>query len=376
MTLDTLTFSQQLINRASVTPSDGGCLALIEQALRPYGFKAEYVNQGVVKNLYLTQGVKGPLMVFLGHVDVVPPGPPEAWAHDPFTATVNEGYLYGRGSADMKTAIAAFVVAVQRVINSSNLLPFRLGLLLTSDEEGPGLDGIRHVMKVLQHRGEHIDYCLVGEPSSTKHLGDTLKIGRRGSLSFNLIIHGIQGHIAYPQFAHNPIHCFAPILQRLITTTWDQGYVDFEATTFQCSHIHAGVGATNIIPGELTLNANFRYAPSVTAEYLRHQVEHILNDAHLKYSIEWHHSGEPFISAPGPLRAAAIHAIETITGLIPNCSTDGGTSDGRFVAPTGTEVIELGVCNKTIHQIDECVKISDLDTLTAIYTELLTRLNA
>lgn len=369
-----LSLTTQLINCPSVTPDDGGSLKLIEDWLKPYGFRAEYLSVGDVKNLYLKRGHTQPLTVFLGHVDVVPAGNLAAWTHPPFTATVQDGYLFGRGSADMKSGIAAFIVALIRFINARPALTGSLGLLLTSDEEGPSIAGIRHVMHVLQARGEHIDYCLVGEPSSTEVVGDTIKIGRRGSLSATLTIKGKQGHIAYPQLADNPIHRFASVLQSLTTLQWDSGHPAFEATTCQFSHVHASSGASNVTPGDLQAMFNFRYAPSVTASALQARVTDLLQAQRLHYDVTWKHSGEPFITSQGALIRAAIAATQKVTGLTPVLSTGGGTSDGRFVAPTGTEVIELGCVNKTIHQIDECVKISDLDTLTDLYFELLCEL--
>lgn len=370
MALSVLELTQALINRPSVTPDDGGCLPLIEACLTPYGFQAEYFHQGRVKNVLLKRGRAKPFTVFLGHVDVVPPGPLEAWTFPPFQATIHQGYLYGRGSSDMKSAVAAFVVALQRYHSSHG----SIGLLLTSDEEGPSLDGIRHVMQVLTQRGEHIDYCLVGEPSSQQQLGDTIKIGRRGSLSATLTLHGQQGHVAYPHLADNPIHRSAGLIQYLAEQVWDTGHADFPATTCQITQIEAGTGANNVIPGELQLAFNFRYSPASSASYLQQHVEAKLHTLGMPYTITWHHSGLPFLCSDNPLRQATIAAVQKITGLTPHCSTDGGTSDGRFVAPTGTAVIEVGVSNKTIHQIDECVKIADLEPLSQIYLEILTQL--
>ena len=369
-----LNLTQQLINQASITPDDGGCLKIIEDALTPYGFCAEYFNKNHVKNLYLKRGTIRPLTVFVGHVDVVPTGPLEQWTSPPFCATEREGYLYGRGSADMKSGIAAFIVALQRFITENPDHPGSLALLITSDEEGPSIDGVRHVMEIFKERGEQIDYCLVGEPSSNETLGDTIKIGRRGSLSATLTVHGKQGHIAYPHLADNPIHRFAPLLQALTETTWDNGHPDFEATSCQFSNLHAGTGAANVIPGDLSAEFNFRYSPSVTAKALQQRVEALVQTFTPHYTIKWRHSGDAFLSPCGPLRLAAIKAIHTLTGLTPLCSTGGGTSDGRFIAPTGAEVIEVGVINKTIHQIDECVKIDDLNRLTTLYFELLKHL--
>lgn len=375
MSHDVFNLTQQLIDRASVTPDDGGCLSFIEQCLTPLGFSAEYLNRGSVKNLYLTYGTQGPLTVFLGHVDVVPTGPLAQWASPPFTATVRDGYVYGRGSADMKSAVAAFVVTLQRFVRRWPDVAGRVGLLLTSDEEGPSIDGVRHVMQVLQARGEHLDYCIVGEPSATLQLGDTIKVGRRGSLSARLTIHGTQGHIAYPQLADNPIHRAAPFLNALINTQWDQGLPPFSPTSCQISNIQAGTGATNVIPGQLIIDFNFRYSPAVTVAQLQQRVEQLLQDHALRHDLQWQHSGEAFLTQPGRLVAATLHAIAEVTQLTAHCSTDGGTSDGRFVAPTGTEVVEVGVVNKSIHQIDECVKISDLEPLCAIYLTILEQLH-
>lgn len=374
MSHDVFSLTQQLIDRASVTPDDGGCLQLIEDCLTPLGFSAEYLDCPPVKNLYLTYGQRGPLTVLLGHVDVVPTGPLAQWSSPPFVATVRDGYLYGRGSADMKSAVAAFVIALQRFVQQQSNFNGRIGLLLTSDEEGPSIGGIRHVVSVLQARGEHIDYCIVGEPSAQQQLGDTIKVGRRGSLSARLTIHGTQGHIAYPHLADNPIHRAAPFLKSLIDTQWDQGMAPFAATSCQISNIQAGTGATNIIPGQLLIDFNFRYSPAVTVAQLQQRVEQLLHEHSLRYDIAWQHSGEAFLTQPGRLLAAALHAVASVTQLTAECSTDGGTSDGRFVAPTGSEVVEVGVINKSIHQIDECVKISDLEPLCATYLKILEQL--
>lgn len=370
-----LSLTKQLIERASITPDDGNCLAYIARCFADTGASVEYFNQGAVKNLFIQYGGQGPLLLFLGHVDVVPPGPIHEWATPPFSAIEQDGFLYGRGSADMKSAVAAMVVALLRFIKQAQKpIPFRVGLLLTSDEEGPAQDGIKYVMQVLQNRGTKIDYCLVGEPSCEKILGDTIKIGRRGTLSGQLTIFGKQGHIAYPHLAINPIHESMPALCALMQTQWDEGNDDFQPTALQFSNIHSGSGVGNIIPGTLSASFNFRFALGVSAETLKNRFETILKNHQLHYEIEWTLGGLPFLTHTGLLLDVTQQSVQAVTHRTPTLSTHGGTSDGRFVALTGAEVIEFGLVNETIHQINECVKIDDIDLLTDIYTRILEKL--
>ena len=368
---ETLELARDLIARPSVTPEDAGCQQLLAERLRPLGFEIEPMPFGEVENLWARRGSEGPLFCFAGHTDVVPPGPLEAWESDPFTPEVRGGLLYGRGAADMKGSIAAMVTAVERFIASHPDHRGSIAWLITSDEEGPAVNGTVKVVETLERRKEKIDWCLVGEPSCSKRLGDTIKNGRRGSLNATLVVRGVQGHVAYPQLARNPIHEALPALSELAATEWDQGNAFFPPTTFQISNIHAGTGATNVIPGELEVIFNFRYSTETTHEALEERVEEVLQRHGLDYAIEWSLSGEPFLTSAGALVDAARQAVRETVGIETELSTSGGTSDGRFIAPTGAQVIELGPLNATIHKVNECVGVEDLDLLSKIYERML-----
>jgi succinyl-diaminopimelate desuccinylase len=368
---DTLELTRELISRASVSPTDGGCQGLIGERLRALGFAIEHLPFGNVENFWARRGTAAPVFCFAGHTDVVPPGPLEEWTSDPFLPSVRDGMLYGRGAADMKSGLAAMITACEEFIGRHPGHRGSIAFLITSDEEGPSVDGTRRVVEVLKGRGESIDYCLVGEPSSEEVLGDTLKIGRRGSLSGRLTVHGVQGHIAYPQFADNPIHALAPVLAELATRTWDAGNEHFQPTSFQMSNIAAGTGAPNVIPGELKARFNLRFSTEQTVETLQATVERIFREHGLRYSLEWFISGYPFLTVPGTLSQAASQAVLEELGLTPKLSTGGGTSDGRFIAPMGTQVIELGVVNSTIHKANECVNLEDIERLHRAYRRTL-----
>lgn len=367
----TLELAKKLIACASITPQDAGCQPLLAERLEALGFRGERLPFGEVDNIWLRRGQKPPLFVFAGHTDVVPPGPAEQWLSDPFTPELRDEMLYGRGAADMKGSLAAMVTASERFITAH---PDHLGsiaFLLTSDEEGRAVNGTVKVVETLEARGEKINYCLVGEPTSRERLGDMVKNGRRGSLSGRLLIRGTQGHVAYPHLADNPIHGLAPVLVTLCAKEWDRGNEDFPPTTFQVSNIHGGTGATNVIPGEVEVFFNFRYSTEVTHQQLQQQVEAILSQQNLNYELEWSLSGKPFRTAPGNLMTAVSQAIGDITGLETEFSTTGGTSDGRFIAPTGAQVVELGPVNATIHKVNECVAVADLERLSRIYYRVL-----
>nr|CAA6829022.1 MAG: N-succinyl-L,L-diaminopimelate desuccinylase (EC [uncultured Thiotrichaceae bacterium] len=370
----TLELTKDLVSRPSVTPDDQDCQNLLCDRLVPLGFKAEYINAGDVKNLWLRKGTEGPVLCFAGHTDVVPTGPLEAWDSHPFTPEIRDGLLYGRGTADMKGSIAAFVIACENFLETHSEHIGSIAFLITSDEEGPAINGTVKVIETLEARNEKIDWCLVGEPSSKDTLGDIIKNGRRGSLNAKLIVSGKQGHVAYPHLAENPIHKIAPALAELATTEWDQGNDFFPATTFQVSNLNSGTGVTNVIPGTAEALINFRFSTELTGQEIRQKTESILNSHKLNYEIEWKLSGQPFLTAAGELVAASICAIKAVTGLDTELSTSGGTSDGRFIAPTGAQVLELGPRNDTIHQINECVSVSDLNSLTTIYQKILEEL--
>lgn len=367
----TLELARELIRRPSVTPADEGCQALLAERLERLGFRCETLRFGEVTNLWARLGDEGPLLAFAGHTDVVPPGPEQRWTHPPFDAVVADGLLHGRGAADMKGSVAAFVTACERHLASGRRPAGSLALLITSDEEGPAVDGTRRVVETLEARGEHIDYCLVGEPSSGERVGDTVKVGRRGSLNGHLTVHGVQGHVAYPQHARNPIFELAPALAELAATCWDDGNERFPPTSFQVSNLNAGTGASNVIPGTAEVLFNFRFSTETTAERLRERVEAVLAGHGLTFDLEWSLSGEPFLTASGALVEAVRRAIEDETGLHTTLSTAGGTSDGRFIAPTGAQVVELGPVNATIHQVDERVRTADLDILSRIYQRVI-----
>src|SRR5579863_3892572 len=370
----TLELTQDLIARASVTPADEGCQELLAVRLLRAGFEVERLRYGNVDNLWARHGAAGPVLCFAGHTDVVPTGPLEEWRSDPFKPTVRDGLLYGRGAADMKSGLAAMVTASEAFVDAHPDHRGAVAFLITSDEEGPSVDGTKRVVETLRERGERIDWCIVGEPSSEHSIGDTIKIGRRGSLSGRLTVHGVQGHIAYPQFATNPVHRFAPALAELVIRVWDHGNEHFQPTSFQVSNLNAGTGAPNVIPGELRARFNLRYSPVQTVEGLQRTVEEILTRHGVRYTLEWYVSGEPFYTAPGALSNAASAAVKTITGAQPALSTGGGTSDGRFIAPMGAQVVEIGVVNASIHKINESVRIEDIDSLHAIYVSLLRNL--
>jgi len=371
----TLELAKQLIQLPSVTPEDCGCQQLIADRLARLGFEIESLPYEDVSNLWAVHGKDGPLFVFAGHTDVVPTGPVEKWSSDPFMPTETDGFLFGRGAADMKSSLAAMLIATERYL-AENSFNGRIGFLITSDEEGFGINGTRKVIENLQSRGTQIDYCVVGEPSSSDVLGDTIKIGRRGSLSGILKIVGIGGHVAYPQRASNPIHSGLPALTALTQEQWDQGNDSFPPSSFQISNIHAGMGANNLIPESMTVDFNIRFSTESNAETLKARVESILDEAQLSYDIDWHLSGEPFLTTETKLIEVVSNSVEAITGIVPEQSTAGGTSDGRFIAPTGAQVVEIGPCNTTIHKVDECVRIADLEPLTNIYQTILEKLGS
>jgi len=370
----TLALTRDLIACASVTPEDAGCQSLMMTRLQQAGFSVEPMRFGEVDNFWATRGASGPLLVFAGHTDVVPPGDTEQWESDPFVATEVESDLVGRGTADMKASLAAMVVACENFVSAHPDHTGRIGFLITSDEEGPAKDGTVRVMDALRDRGEQIDWCVVGEPSSTLELGDLVKNGRRGSLNARLVIHGKQGHIAYPHLADNPIHRAMPTLNALVAEPWDQGNDFFDPTSLQISTIRAGQGVTNVIPGSVEVLFNLRFSTEVTADEIRERCEAILDQGGLTYDIEWSLSGEPFLTEPGALLNAVTGSIEATTGRVPQVSTGGGTSDGRFIAPSGAQVVEVGHVNETIHQINERVKLADIPRLTKIYEGILERL--
>ncbi|MGE5130955.1 MAG: succinyl-diaminopimelate desuccinylase [Sphingomonadaceae bacterium] len=366
-----LELAKALITRRSVTPADGGCQALISQRLDAAGFACEHLRFGEVSNLWARRGSARPLVCFAGHTDVVPPGPLEQWHSDPFVPTLRDGKLYGRGAADMKSSIAAFVVAVEAFVKERPAHSGSLALLLTSDEEGPSIDGTARVIELLKQRGERLDYCIVGEPSSVERLGDMIKNGRRGSLSGRLTVRGTQAHIAYPHLGRNPIHLLAPALAELVATHWDEGDAFFPPTSWQVSNIHAGVGATNLIPGSLELDFNFRFSPTSPEAALRERFEAILRRHGLDFELRWSLSGNPFITPPGELVDAVSRAIRTNTGRTPELSTGGGTSDGRFIAAICPQVVELGPPNATIHKLNENIELEVLEQLPRIYLDSL-----
>src|SRR5580692_5799220 len=373
---NTLALTCDLMSRASVSPIDGGCQALMGERLAALGFRVEHLPFGNVDNFWARRGSGAPLFCFAGHTDVVPPGPLEEWHSDPFTPVIRDGVLYGRGAADMKSGLAAMLTACEEFIGRHPDHRGSIAFLITSDEEGPSIDGTKRVVELLRSRGEAIDWCLVGEPSSESVLGDTIKIGRRGSLSGRLTVHGIQGHIAYPQLADNPIHALAPALAELASRTWDRGNEHFQPTTFQVSNIAAGTGAPNVIPGELRARFNLRFSTEQTVDSLKQTVEEILQRHRVKYSLEWFISGQPFLTIPGALSQAAARAVQEQLQINPKLTTGGGTSDGRFIAPMGAQVIELGVINESIHKVNECVRVADIDGLHRIYLRTLALLLA
>ena len=371
---DVLDLTCDLIARKSVTPDDAGCQALIAARLENAGFAVESLRFGEVDNLWATHGQGAPVLVLLGHTDVVPSGPVAAWTSDPFAPEIRDGVLYGRGAADMKSGVAGFVVAAERFVSAHPDHSGTLALLLTSDEEGDAIDGVRRVAKTFAQRGTRIDWCITGEPSSTDTLGDLLRVGRRGSLSARLTVRGVQGHVAYPDKARNPIHEAAPALAELVARRWDDGYESFPPTSLQISNIAAGTGATNVIPGTATVHFNLRYTPLWDAPKLEAEIAALLDRHGLDYAIDWHRSGEPFYTPEGPLRAAAREVLAAHLGRAPEESTGGGTSDARFIAPLGAQCIEIGPVNASIHQVDEHIRVADLDALPGLYEALIARL--
>ena len=371
----TLELTQELIRRPSVSPEDGGCQELMIARLEAAGFRIERLRYGNVENFWARRGGdEGPVLCLAGHTDVVPTGPLEEWQTDPFDPVVRDGLLFGRGAADMKSGLAAMVTATEEFVRRHPDHRGAITWLITSDEEGPSVDGTRRVVEHLKARRERIDWCLVGEPSSEQEFGDTVKIGRRGSLSGRLTVHGIQGHVAYPQLADNPVHRFAPALTELVSRTWDQGNEHFEPTTFQISNLSAGTGAPNVIPGELKARFNLRWSPVQTLEGLKQTITGILDRHKVRYSLEWFLSGEPFYTPPGTLSGAVVDAVRAVTGRAPALSTGGGTSDGRFIAPMGAQVVELGVVNRTIHKVNEFVRVEDIDRLQQCYLGVMEHL--
>ncbi len=373
-TSPTRALTEALIRRPSVTPRDEGCLELIGQRLAPLGFHLERIDADGVGNLWARRGATRPLVCFAGHTDVVPSGPHSEWHSDPFAATERDGYLYGRGAADMKTSLAAFVVAIEQFLAEHPDHPGAIALLLTSDEEGAATHGTRHVIEALAARNEAIDYCIVGEPTSVDRLGDTIKNGRRGSLNATLTVLGMQGHVAYPHLARNPVHEAAAALAELAATHWDDGDEYFPPTSFQVSNLHAGTGATNVIPGKFELVFNFRFSPKSPAEALKHRVHALLERHGLQYEIDWQLSGNPFITPRSKLVDALERSIRATTGLAPELSTTGGTSDGRFIATHCPEVVEFGPVNATIHKVNERIAVETIEPLTAIYRGVLQNL--
>jgi succinyl-diaminopimelate desuccinylase len=378
---DVLALTQDLIARRSVTPLDEGCQELIASRLAKAGFAIEHLPFGDVKNLWASHGSGGPVLVFLGHTDVVPSGPVEAWASDPFVPTIRDGYLYGRGAADMKGSVAAFVVALEDFVKRNPTHAGTVAVLVTSDEEGDAIDGVRRVMEQFKQQGRRIDYCITGEPSSKEKLGDLLRVGRRGTLSGTLIVKGIQGHVAYPEKARNPIHQAMPALAELCARRWDEGYPksgekEFPASSFQISNIHSGTGANNVIPGSCEVVFNFRYNPGWQTADLEREVQAVLDRHGLEYDVRWHRGGEPFLTGEGRLRATMRALMRERCGVEAEESTGGGTSDARFVAPLGAEVVEMGPVNASIHKVDERIALAELNALPDLFREMAERLLA
>ena len=364
---ETLELARALLARPSVTPADEGCQQLIIDRLAPLGFRAETFRCGDVTNLWIRRGTARPLVALAGHTDVVPPGPLDKWDTDPFVPTIRDGKLYARGAADMKSSIAAFVVAAERIVAAHPAHPGSLALLITSDEEGPSVDGTVRVVEALKARGERIDYCIVGEPTSAERFGDTIKNGRRGTLTGRLTVKGVQGHVAYPQLAKNPVHDFAPALAELAATVWDEGNEFFPPTTWQVSNIHAGTGALNIIPGEAKVDFNFRFSTASTVEGLKARVHAVLERHSLDYELAWILGGRPFLTPRGRLVEALTRAVRRVSGVTPEVSTTGGTSDGRFIAEICPEVVEFGPVNRSIHKVNEAVSLDEIEPLADVY---------
>lgn len=376
MSRSALALTEALIRRDSITPHDAGCQLLMIERLEALGFQVEQLRFGEVDNFWARRGNGGPVLCFAGHTDVVPTGPMEKWHTPPFEPTIRDGYLYGRGAADMKASLAAFITAIEDFVQRHSDHSGSIALLITSDEEGVAHDGTVRVVDWLEARGETIDYCIVGEPTSTSTLGDTIKNGRRGSLSGTLTVKGQQGHIAYPHLARNPVHLLAPALAELTDTVWDRGNAHFPPTSWQVSNLHAGTGATNVIPGTCEVKFNFRFSTENTADTLKQGVHAILDRHGLEYDLEWALSGNPFLTEPGTLTAALGEAISEVTGLSPALSTSGGTSDGRFIKRIARELVEFGPVNATIHKLNECVAVEDIERLSAVYRRTLEKLLA
>jgi succinyl-diaminopimelate desuccinylase len=370
----TLSLTQELIRRDSITPRDAGCQEVMIERLEALGFKVERLRFGNVDNFWARRGDSGPLLCFAGHTDVVPTGPLESWESHPFEPTLRDGYLFGRGAADMKASLAGFITAIERFLATNPAHAGSIALLITSDEEGVATDGTVRVVDLLEQRGETIDYCIVGEPTSTDVLGDTIKNGRRGSLSGHLVVKGQQGHIAYPHLAKNPIHLLAPALNDLVAEHWDAGNDYFPPTSWQVSNFNSGTGATNVIPGTTDVKFNFRFSTEHNAESLKKRVHEILDSHQLEYDLEWSLSGNPFLTEPGRLTDAISAAIREVTGVTPELSTSGGTSDGRFIKRIARELVEFGPINATIHKLNECIKIDDVEPLSQVYEATLKHL--
>ncbi|MBB3277477.1 MULTISPECIES: succinyl-diaminopimelate desuccinylase [unclassified Pseudoxanthomonas] len=371
---DVVELSSELIRRHSVTPDDAGCQQVLATRLTAAGFSCESLRFGDVENLWATHGSGAPVLVLLGHTDVVPPGPLDAWTSDPFIPTLRDGVLYGRGAADMKCSVAACTIALERFVDAHPDHPGTVALLVTSDEEGDALDGVKLVAETFRERGQRIDWCITGEPSSKEVLGDLLRVGRRGTLTGTLSVRGVQGHVAYPHKALNPIHKALPALAELAARVWDDGYETFPPTSLQISNINAGTGASNVIPGELKLVFNLRFNPSWTAARLEEEIESVLRRHELDYAVHWHRGGEPFYTPEGHLRATARQVLAEFSGAPPEESTAGGTSDARFIAPLGAECIEIGPVNASIHKVDENIVVAELEALPGLYQRLLERL--
>lgn len=370
----TIDLAKELISKKSITPDDAGCQQLIAERLNKLGFKVEHLRYGNVDNLWATLGVSGPLFAFLGHTDVVPSGPIEDWDSDPFIATDKGNLIVGRGSADMKGSVAAFITSIEDFLGDQPSLTGRIGVLLTSDEEGPAVNGVCKVVEYLEQKGEKIDWCLVGEPTSDNKVGDVIKIGRRGSVSAKIIVKGTQGHVAYPDKANNPIHMFSLPLAELSELSWEDQTGKFQDSVLQISNLNSGTGATNVIPGELELDLNVRHSPSTSVEQIKQDVESIISKYEIEYESTWKIGGKPFLTTQEVLIQAVKDSIKEVSGIDALCTTDGGTSDGRFIAPTGSEVVELGPGNASIHKINESVKKEDLEELNKIYKTLLIKL--
>jgi len=370
----TVELLRNLVQRPSVTPEDFGCQELIAERLEKLGFKIEHMPSGDVKNLWARYGTLEPLVVLAGHTDVVPTGDESEWRVPPFSAEIIDNKMYGRGTSDMKGGVAAMITAAERLIDAHPTLNGSIGILITSDEEGPAICGTRHVIDILAARGERIQQCIVGEPSSSDQLGDVIRHGRRGSLGCRLIVSGIQGHVAYPHLARNPVHELAPFINELISIVWDEGNDFFPATSLQVSNLNAGTGATNVIPGKASLDFNLRYCPDTTPEHIRTTIEQLAHAHNLDANFTWNDSAQPFITKPGPLTNAMERAVKKLAGVSPVLNTAGGTSDGRFIATLAEEVIEFGSTNATIHQIDECVDLDELTVSSAIYEHVLVEL--